>query len=187
MIARISGLPLGFNRLRAISGRFVCASEILPALGPKQFLEKPHRCAARILGQGLELLGQFSELDGPQGRDVCGKCVEVVATIFVNDGYELQCCIPNILCLETKELMGRFEDQSEIRVLGLQVSLDQCLDQNTQAKVDYLGILALEPFDQLWSYILSSVKSCEQNLLRDVFQIGFVVLDFVENVRRASV
>jgi hypothetical protein len=83
--------------------------------------------------------------------------------------------------------MGRFEDQSEIRVLGLQVSLDQCLDQNTQAKVDYLGILALEPFDQLWSYILSSVKSCEQNLLRDVFQIGFVVLDFVENVRRASV
>lgn len=139
------------------------------------------------LAQGLELLRQFSELDGPQGGDVTRKGAEVVATVLVDDGYELQCCVPDIFCLETKEVMRRLEDQFEIPILWLQVSLDQCLEHDAEAKVDNLGIPALEPFDQLRGYVLLSVKSREEDFLRYVLQIWFIVLDFVQKIRGAGV
>lgn len=127
----------------------------------------------------MELLSQFSELNRSQARDVSGKSVEVVGAVFVNDSNELKGCVPHILCLEAKQVMRGLENHFEVCVLRLQVSLDQCLDENAEAEVDDLGILALESFDQLWGDVLFSVKRREKDFLHYVLQVGLVVLDFV--------
>lgn len=102
----------------------------------------------------FEVLPKLFELDRPQDLQVGAESVEIILAILVDESYELQRLLSDLLVRVAQEVVRMLEDQLQIGVLHWQVLVLEGQVDDGEAEGEHRLILAFESFEDFWHKIL---------------------------------